>query len=110
MPIPTSFWPMPADADNRSLYQWAKTLAEYMRSARYREFVNGSFTLSAGTSTTLALTSVLSTSFIVAIPTNAAAQSLASKPYPTTKNQGVSVVFTHGAAAGTETFDYLLIR
>ena len=80
-----------------------------MRAGRHIETATGSVTLTAGTSTSLADTSVLSTSVVTLTATNAAARTLGI-PAVTAKTQSTGVTLTHGAAAGTETYDYVVFR
>jgi parallel beta-helix repeat protein len=74
----------------------------------------GSFTAANAVTTTVANANILTSSTIVITPTNAAAGTLqagANSLYVSAKNAGVSFVLTTaggGAAAGTETFDYII--
>jgi hypothetical protein len=63
-------------------------------------------TLTAGTTTTVTDANATTTSVIVIQPTSAAITLLGV--YVSTKSAG-SFVLTHGVAAGTETFDYLIV-
>lgn len=67
----------------------------------------GSGTLTAGTTTTITDAIAKTTSVILIQSTSAAITLLGV--YVSTKNNG-SFVITHGAAAGTETFDYIIIN
>lgn len=67
----------------------------------------GSVTLTAGTITTVSNTTITSRSRISLLPTNAAASAITGI-YISAKNSQTSFVITHSAAAGTETFDYLI--
>ena len=80
-----------------------------MRQGQYRDYVVGTVTLTAGTSSTIAQTNMLSTSVVQFTPTNSAARALGI-PAVTTKTQGDGFGLTHAAAAGTETYDYVLLR
>lgn len=105
----SSFWPLPADNTGPGLYLWARRLVDLMRRGEYRDYVVGSVTLTAGTSTTVTQTNMLTTSMVLFSPTNSAARALGI-PAVTTKTQGTGFGLTHAAAAGTETYDYQLIR
>lgn len=76
----------------------------------------GTFTCSAASSTTVANTSVAANSMIFITPTNAAAGTLmagATSLYLSARTAGTSFAFSTanaGAAAGTETFLYLIIN
>ena len=109
MPQDTSFWPVPFSKSSDDLYLWGRRLVDLLKAAKYREVVTGSVTLTAGTTTTKTDTNMLSGSVILFTPTNAAARTLGI-PAVTTKTQGTSFTLTHAAAAGTETYDYLLYR
>lgn len=88
-------------------------------SAIYTALVNifrntGTFTCSAAATTTVANTAIASTSRVLLIPTNAAAATLVGStksPYVSTVTAGTSFVVStaSGAAAGTETFFYVVI-
>jgi hypothetical protein len=67
----------------------------------------GSATLTTGTTTTVTTSDAKTTSVIIIQSTSAAITLLGV--YVSTKNNG-SFVLTHSAAAGTETFDYLIIN
>lgn len=100
---------MPADSTPGSLYLWAQRIIRDMRGGRHVETVTGSVTLTAGTSTSVANTAVLSTSVVMMTPTNAAARSLGIVAV-TAKTAAVGFTLTTPAAAGTETFDYVVVR
>jgi hypothetical protein len=76
----------------------------------------GTFTLAAAASTTVSNTSVRASSFIVFVPTNAAAGTLmqgTKSLYRSTVNAGTSFVVATadgGSAAGTETFSYAVVN
>ncbi len=76
----------------------------------------GTFTLSAAATTTVANTSVTANSLIFLFPTNSAAAGVmgsAKSLYVSAKTAGVSFAVTTGngsSAAGTETFNYLLLN
>ena len=76
----------------------------------------GSFTMGAAASTTVAQALVTANSFIFLMPTNAAAATLvagSSSPYISSKSAGVSFTVATadaGSAAGTETYNYLLVN
>lgn len=76
----------------------------------------GSFTLGAAAATVVANGNVLSTSIILCFPTNAAAGTLigsAKSLYISAKSVGVSFTVTTAsaaAAAGTETFSYIIVN
>jgi hypothetical protein len=67
----------------------------------------GSGTLTAGTTSTITNANAKTTSIIIIQPTSAAITLLGV--YVSTKNNG-TFVLTHGIAAGTETFDYIIIN
>jgi hypothetical protein len=66
----------------------------------------GSGTLTAGTTTTVTNALAKTTSVIIIQPTSAALTLLGV--WVSTKSAG-SFILTHGIAAGTETFDYLIV-
>lgn len=76
----------------------------------------GTFTCSAAASTTVTNSSVAANSIILITPTNVAAatlQSAATCLYLSARTAGTSFVFTTanaGSAAGTETFQYIIIN
>lgn len=76
----------------------------------------GSFTLSAAASTVVANTEVTATSLPILIPTNAAAATLmagAQSLYLSARTAGASFTVSTAsgvAAAGTETFSYILVN
>lgn len=76
----------------------------------------GSLTLSAAASTVVANATVTASSFIFLFPTNASAASLVagtSSPYISAKSASVSFTVATadgGSAAGTETFNYLIVN
>ena len=104
-----TFWPLPADQSPGSFYLWARRLADLMKTGKHVETVKGSVTLTAGTTSTVVQTAVLSDSVIVLTPTNSTARSLGNVAV-TAKTQGTSFVLTTPSAVGTETFDYVVIR
>lgn len=70
----------------------------------------GSITLTAGTTTSVANTAVLSASQLWLQPTSAAGAALSSQPWVSATTPGTGFTLTHSAAAGTETYQYLFIR
>lgn len=76
----------------------------------------GSVTLGAAATTVVTQSVTKATSRIVLMPTNAAAADLvnsAASPYITSKTNGTSFTIATAdgnAAAGTETFDYILVN
>jgi len=104
-----TFWPLPADNTAPTLYLWGRRLVEMMRAGKHVETVTGSVTLTAGTTSAVAQTAVLSTSVVFVQPTNAAARALGLVAV-TSKSQGVGFTLTTPAAAGTETYDYVVVR
>lgn len=76
----------------------------------------GTFTFAAAATTTVTQTAIASNSYVVLIPTNAAAATLigsTKSPYVSTKTAGTSFVVSTAsgvAAAGTETFQYVIIN
>jgi hypothetical protein len=75
---------------------------------------SGSFTCAAAVSTTVTDVNVKLNSKIFLMATNAAAGALeagANKPYVSARNAKVSFVITGaGAAAGTETYEYIIVN
>ena len=102
-----SFWPFPADQDG--MYLWARRIVDGLRTGKHVETVKGSVTLTAGTSSVVAQTAVLSDSVVVLIPTNAAARALGTVAV-TAKTQGTGFTLLTPAAAATETYDYVVFR
>ena len=100
---------MPADQSPGGLNLWARRLVDMLKGGKHVESVKGSVTLTAGTSTVVPETRVLTDSVVVPIPTNAAARALGAIAV-TAKTQGTSFTLTTPAAAGTETYDYIVHR
>jgi hypothetical protein len=75
---------------------------------------SGSFKCAAATTTTVTDTNVKLNSKIFLMATNATAGALeagANKPYVSARNAGASFVITSaGAAAGTETYEYIVVN
>ena len=74
-----------------------------------KEVKTGSGTLASATSTTVTDASVTANSRIVVQARSSGFQGLSPLPYVSAINAG-SFVLTHGSAAGTETFDYLVVN
>ena len=97
---------------NRNLAE----IASILRSAFPLTAVQGTFTCSAAASTVVTDASVKATSVIVITPTNAAAgtlQGAATCLYLSARTADTSFTVTTasgGAAAGTETFQYLIVN
>jgi hypothetical protein len=91
------------EVDSTSLYYTAVgTLRENIHFGS-----KGSGTLTAGTTSTITAAIAKTTSIIIIQPTSAAITLLGV--YVSTKNNG-SFVLTHGVAAGTESFDWVIIN
>jgi hypothetical protein len=91
------------EVDSTSLYYTAVgTLRENIHFGS-----KGSRTLTAGTTSTITDAIAKTTSIIIIQPTSAAITLLGV--YVSTKNNG-SFVLTHGVAAGTESFDWVIIN
>ena len=75
---------------------------------------SGTFKCSASTSTTVTDANVKADSVILLMATNSSAGTLeagANKPYVSARNTGVSFVITGAsAAAGTETYSYIIVN
>ena len=69
----------------------------------------GSGTLAASTSTTVTDSNVTASSVIVVQSRSAGFNGLSPLPYVSAVNAG-SFILTHGSAAGTETFDYIVVK
>lgn len=95
---------------NQNLAQIAQTL----RTAFPLSATHGTFTCAAATSTVVTNANVKAASFIAITPTNQAAATLmqgANALYVSARAEGVSfTVAGTGAAAGTETFMYLIVN
>lgn len=104
-----SFWPLPADQTASGFALWARRVIDLMKAGKHVESVKGSVTLTAGTSTVVSQTAVLSDSVVALTPTNSAARSLGNVAV-TAKTQGTSFTLTTPSAVGTETFDYVVFR
>jgi len=74
-----------------------------------KEVKTGSGTLAASTSTTKTDANVTTSSRILVQARSAGFQQLSPIPYVSAINAG-SFVLTHGSAAGTETFDYIVVN
>lgn len=78
--------------------------------------ITGTFMMGAASTKVVADVNVTSTSVIMLMPTNATAGTLvagANAPYTSARTPGVSFTLTTaagGAAAGTETFSYILVN
>ena len=74
-----------------------------------KEVKTGSGTLANSTSTTVTDANVTTSSCVVVQARSSGFQGLSPLPYVSAINAG-SFVLTHGSAAGTETFDYLVVN
>lgn len=104
-----NLWQGPPGAGQNQIYLWAQRLATLLQQGRHKEYHLASVTLTAGTSTTIANTTVTADCRVFLMPSNAAARTL-GLPHVSAKAPGTSYTLTHGAAAGTETYDALVIR
>ena len=104
-----TFWPLPADPGAGAMYLWARRLVDLLKTGKHVETVKGSITLTAGTTTAVAATSMLTDSVVLLMPTNAAARTLGVVAV-TAKTQGTGFTLATPAAAGTETYDYVIVR
>lgn len=92
--------------------KWISLLHDFIKATTVT--TTGTFTMDADASTTVADTSVQTTSRIIIAPTNAAAGALVagtSSPYITNKTANTSFdvdTADAGNAVGTETFDYII--
>lgn len=109
MPADRTFWPLPPEPTPPQLYLWGQRLINMLRLGRHVETLSGSLTLSSGKLTTVADTNVLTGSVIALQPTNSAASTL-GLPAVTAKTLATGFTLSHGTAAGTETYDYVLVR
>ena len=74
-----------------------------------KQVTAGSDTLANDTATTVTDATVSSSSVVVVQGTNAGFVGLSPLPYVSAKAEG-SFTLTHGSAAGTETFDYIVVN
>lgn len=77
--------------------------------ASRKEVKTGSDTLGTSTATTVTDANVATSSVVVVQGTSSAFHGLSPIPYVSAINAG-SFVLTHGNAAGTETFDYVVVN
>lgn len=103
-----SLWQPPSGAGANQIYLWALRLSALLQQGKHKDYVARSVTLSAGTSTVVAETSVTSTARVLLTPTSSAAAALT--PYVSARTAGTGFTLTHGSAAGGETYDCLVIR
>jgi hypothetical protein len=90
-------------------------LTQVMRTAFPLHSATGSFTLDAAATTNVVETSIKADSMVIPMPTNAAAATLMggdSSLYISSRTAGIGFSVTTadgGAAAGTETFEFLAV-
>jgi pantothenate kinase len=99
-----------AQGINNNLAKIAATLANKFALSAF----SGSFTMAASTTKTVTDANVKANSKIFLMATNTSAGALeagANKPWVSARNAGVSFVLTcAGAAAGTETYEYVIVN
>jgi len=101
-------WTAPPSAKAGDVYLWAQNLSRQFVRGDHKDYSLTKVTLTAGTTSVIADDYVTTEASIVLMPTNAAAAGLS--PYVSARSEGVSFTLTHGTAAGTETYDALVIR
>lgn len=106
--MPGNLWQPPASSNLQQIYEWAQRVSRLLQEGRHRDFHFVSVTLAAGTSTVVADTKIGTSDRILVMPTNAAARAL--PVHVSARAAGASFTLTHGAAAGTETYDAVVIR
>jgi hypothetical protein len=106
--VSANLWQDPSGPTIAAIYSWAQRLMNDFRRGKLKDYEVLSITLTAGTSTVVAAPNVTTSARVLLFPTNAAAAAL--NPYRSATSAGTSFTLTHGAAAGTETFDGLVIR
>lgn len=104
-----NLWQLPAGTGQNQLYLWAQRFTTLFQQGKHKEYSLASITLTAGTSSVIADTTVTSDCRVFLMPSNASARTL-GLPHVSAKTVGASYTLTHGAAAGTETYDALVIR
>ena len=103
-----NIWQMPAGGGLGQIYLWAQNLIRLFQQGKHKDRDIVSVTLTAGTSSVVTATGVTDDCAITLTPTSSAAAGLS--PYVSAKSQGVSFTLTHGTAAGTETYDCVILR
>jgi hypothetical protein len=103
-----NIWPSPTGAGAQQLYDFCRRLAFLMSQEKYKDYYATSITLTAGTTSSVAWSGMSNDHRVSITPTNAAAAGLS--PYVSARTPGTGFTLTHGAAAGTETFDIIVIR
>lgn len=103
-----NIWPSPAGAGNPQLYDFCKRLAFLLTREAYKDHYTTSITLTAGTTTSVAWAGMSADHRVSLTPTNSAAAAL--NPHVSARTPGTGITLTHGSAAGTETFDLIIIR
>ncbi len=104
----SNVWGNPTGPGNPQLYEWCRRVAQLLALESYKDYHATSITLTAGTSTSVAWSGMSADHRVSLTPTNAAAAGLS--PYVSARTAGTGFTLTHGAAAGTETFDVVVIR
>jgi hypothetical protein len=103
-----NLWREPTGQGNPQIYQWALRLMQLFQQGRHKDYAFVSVTLTAGTSTSVAYSGMSTDHRVFVTPTNAAARAL--PVHVSAKTAGTGFTLTHGSAAGTETFDALVVR
>lgn len=103
-----NLWQNPTGTGAQQLYDWAKRLTILFQQGRHKDYLVRSITLSAGTSTVVAWSGMSADHRVSLTPTNSAAAALS--PYVSARTAGTGFTIAHGSAAGTETFDAIIIR
>jgi hypothetical protein len=103
-----NIWPSPSGSGQQQLYDFCKRLALLLTTETYKDYTTRSITLTAGTTTSVAWAGMSADHRVSITPTSSAAAALS--PYVSARTAGTGFTLTHGAAAGTETFDCIVIR
>jgi hypothetical protein len=103
-----NIWPSPTGAGAQQLYDFCRRLAFLLSQEKYKDYYATSITLTAGTTTSVAWSGMSADHRVALTPTNAAAAGLS--PYVSARTAGTGFTLTHATAAGTETFDVVVIR
>ncbi len=103
-----NIWQPPAGAGANQIYLWAQRLSALFQQGKHKDYVTRAVTLSAGTSTVVAETSMTDTSRVLLTPTSSAAAAI--HPYVSARTVGTGFTLTHSSAAGGETYDCIVIR
>jgi hypothetical protein len=104
----SNVWGNPTGPGNPQLYEWCRRVAQLLALEKYKDYYATSITLTAGTSTTVSWSGMSNSHRVSITPTNAAAAGLS--PYVSARTPGTGFTLNHGTAAGTETFDLIVIR